>query len=191
MTLDVTNSARRRGAALPSRSRRHPGQQCRHREEQRQGRGHQRRALAPPHGGEPQRRLLVLPLLGQGQCWSAGKGSIVNIGSMSAVHRQQAPAPVLLQRLQGSRAPPHQIARLRVGPARRAGERGGTDLYRDAAHQVRHGRPEHVPDLDGDDAHGPRRPAGGDRLHRALPRRDASSLLTGSIVLADAGYTCW
>ena len=32
---------------------------------------------------------------------------------------------------------------------------------------------------------------GGDRLGRALPRLDAASLMTGSIVVVDGGYTCW
>ena len=67
------------------------------------------------------------------QMLAAGRGSIVNIGSMSAVHRQQAAAAGVLQRVQGRRAPSDQVAGLRVGQARRARQRGGPDLHRDAA----------------------------------------------------------
>src|SRR5205085_2173873 len=47
-------------------------------------------------------------------------------------------AAVVLQRLQGSRAPPDEVTRRRVGTARRARERGRTDLHRDAAHRIWH-----------------------------------------------------
>ena len=55
------------------------------------------------------------------QMLAAGRGSIVNIGSMSGVHRQQAAAAGVLQRVQGRRAPPDQVARLRVGASAACG----------------------------------------------------------------------
>ena len=104
------------------------------------------------------------------QMLAAGRGSIVNIGSMSGfiVNKPQPQAFY-----NASKAAVHhltKIARLRVGPARRAGQRGGPHLHRDAADQVRHrGEPRDVPDLARDDADGPGRSAGGDRLDRPVP----------------------
>ncbi len=52
-------------------------------------------------------------------------GAIVNIGSMSGFHRQQAAGAVLLQRLQGGCAPPDQVPGGGVGRPWRARQCGG------------------------------------------------------------------
>ncbi len=100
-----------------------------------------------------------------------GSGSIVNIGSMSGFIVNK-PQPQSFYN--ASKAAVHhltKLARRRMGKARRARQRGRADLYRDAAHVVRHQRePGDVQGVAGDDADGARRPAGGDRLRRALPR---------------------
>ena len=63
------------------------------------------------------------------------------------LHRQQAAGAELLQRLQGRRASPDQVARGRMGDARGAGQRGGADLYQHAAQPPsRKLEPEDVPD---------------------------------------------
>ena len=118
MTLDVTKSAqvdevaarveRELGPAA------YPGQQCRGGEERRARRGHQRRALAPPHGRQPGRPVLVLPRLRPAD--AGGRPRLdrepgLDVGG----DRQQAAAPGVLQRVQGRRAPPDQVAGLRVG----------------------------------------------------------------------------
>ena len=48
------------------------------------------------------------------------------------LHRQPAAEAGLLQRLQGGGASPDRVARGRMGRPRRARQRGGADLYRDA-----------------------------------------------------------
>ena len=68
------------GRARASGRRRHPGQQCRRRQERRPRRGHQRRALALPHGRQPQRPVLVLPRLRPADAGSAARAR----SSMSA-----------------------------------------------------------------------------------------------------------
>ena len=102
----------------------------------------------------------------------AGRGSIVNIGSMSGfiVNKPQPQAFY-----NASKAAVHHLTKSLAcewAPARRPRQRRGADLHRDAADQVRHrGKSGHVPDLARDDADGPRRPARGDRLDRAVPGR--------------------
>ena len=56
------------------------------------------------------------------------------------LHRQQAAGAELLQRLQGRRASPDQVAGRRMGDARRARQRRGADLYQHAAHRLRQDR---------------------------------------------------
>ena len=161
---------RRRPGPQRARARRYPGQQCRRRQERRARRGHERRALAVPHGRQSGRRLLVLPRLRPAHA-GAGRGSIVNIGSMSGFIVNK-PQPQSFYN--ASKAAVHhltQVARGRMGRARRARQRGRADLYRDAADRVRDERePGNVQDLARNDADGARRAAGGDRLGRALPR---------------------
>ena len=98
------------------------------------------------------------------------QGAIVNIGSMSGfiVNKPQEQAFY-----NASKAGVHHLTRSlgrRMGRSRRARQRRGTHLYRDAADQVRHGGQGDGAGLAGDDADGPRRPAGGDRLGGAVPR---------------------
>ena len=60
----------------------------------------------------------------------AKSGSIVNIGSMSGFIVNKPQEQMLLQRLQGRSAPSYEVARGRMGRARRTGQRRGADLHR-------------------------------------------------------------
>ena len=84
-----------------------------------------------------------------------GSGSIVNIGSMSGFIVNK-PQPQSFYN--ASKAAVHHLTKSLAaewGAARRARQRGRADLYRDAAHRLRHQRePGDVQDLAGDDADG-------------------------------------
>ena len=91
--------------------------------------------------------VLVLPRL-RPHMLAQGKGSIVNIGSMSGFIVNK-PQPQSFYN--ASKAAVHHLTRSLAaewGAARRAGQRGGADLYRHAAHLLRHqGEPGDVQDL--------------------------------------------
>ena len=78
-----------------------------------------------------------------------------------------------------------------MGDARRARQRRRPDLYRHAAHQFVADRPEMLAAwLDGT----PMRRLGRCDEIAAVAlflASEAASLLTGSVVVADGGYTCW
>ena len=87
------------------------------------------------------------------------------------LHRQQAAAAELLQRLEGRRASPDEVARGRMGVARRARQRGRADLYptrrspsSPSANKTMYDTWLEMTPMG---AHGR---AGGDRLGGALPR---------------------
>ena len=108
------------------------------------------------------------------------------------LHRQQAAGAELLQRLQGRRAPSDQVARRRMG---RRAACASTPWRRPIS--TRRSTPSSKTTrrctTPGSAA---RRWAAWARSTRS-PRsccsspRDAASLMTGSVVLADGGYTCW
>jgi NAD(P)-dependent dehydrogenase (short-subunit alcohol dehydrogenase family) len=52
------------------------------------------------------------------QVLNSGAGAIVNIGSMSGFHRQQAAAAELLQRVQSCSAPPDEVVGRAMGPTK-------------------------------------------------------------------------
>ena len=79
---------------------------------------------------------------------AAKSGSIVNIGSMSGLHRQQAAGAGVLQRLESGRASTHEVIGGRVGRARRSRQRGRADLHQYAAQRVREGEPQDARCLD-------------------------------------------
>ena len=88
-------------------------------------------ALARRPRRQSQRRLLVLPGL---RTTDAGRRARVDRQYRLDVgdHRQQAAAAGLLQRLQGRGASADEVARGRMGRARRAGQRRRADLHQHA-----------------------------------------------------------
>ena len=122
----------------------------------------------------------------------AGKGSIVNIGSMSGFIVNKPQPQSYLQRLEGRRAPPDEVARGGMGRARRARQRGRADLHQHAAHRLRdQSKPEmYKAWMEGTPM---ARMGEADEIASVVLflASDAASLLTGSIVLVDGGYTCW
>jgi NAD(P)-dependent dehydrogenase (short-subunit alcohol dehydrogenase family) len=92
------------------------------------------------------------------QMLAQGKGSIVNIGSMSGVIANK-PQPQAFYN--ASKAAVHHLTRSLAAEWAARGVR---------AHPVRHGGPGALSDLARDDPHGPGRPARGDRVCRPVPR---------------------
>ena len=170
--MDVTDSKRVSEVAdqLASRygAHRYPRQQCRHCAKRDTGREGHRRTLAERHRRQSQRHVLVLPRLRQAH---AGREVRFHREHRLDVrlHRQQTAGAVLLQRLQGRSAPSHEVARGRVGRARRARQRRGADLHRNPAQRIRQKQPADVRCLDRRYADGP--DGGGRRncLRRPVP----------------------
>ena len=121
-----------------------------------------------------------------------GTGSIVNIGSMSGFIVNK-PQPQSFYN--ASKAAVHHLTKSLAaewGAARRARQRGRADLHRDAAHRLRDQRsPEMYKTWLEMTPMG--RVGQPDEIASVVHflASDAASLLTGSIVLADGGYTCW
>ncbi|CAA9438380.1 MAG: 3-oxoacyl-[acyl-carrier protein] reductase, partial [uncultured Rubrobacteraceae bacterium] len=128
-----------------------------------------RRGVAQGHEREPRRRVLLLP--------RGRKGHARARVGRHRQHRlhvrrrlQPPPAPGRLQRLQGRRHHPDQVARRGVGQARCPGQRRLARLHKNAPHRARHvhqrvGRRLAL----GDPVGAPRR-ARGDSPSRPLPR---------------------
>ena len=126
-----------------------------------------------------------------GRCWQAGKGSIVNVGSMSGFIVNK-PQPQSFYN--ASKAAVHHLTK---SLAAEWGPRGvrvnavaptyiETPLHKFGMDEI-----GDVPDLD---RMTPMARVGeAEEIASAVLflASDASSLLTGSIVLADGGYTCW
>ncbi len=177
----------------PDRPHRHPGRQCRNRPLGRRRRG----------DAEDEHWLNVVDVNLNGVFWcnrafgrhmlAAGRGSIVNIGSMSGfiVNRPQKQAYY-----NASKAAVHHLTKSLAAewaPHGVRGQRGRADPYRDAADEVRaHDDARHGRGLARRYADGP-----GSASRTRSPRwciflaSDAASLMTGSIVQADGGFTCW
>ena len=109
----------------------------------------------------------------------------VDIGA----HREPAADATGLQRIEGGGAPPHQIPCRRMGSAGHPGQRAGTGLLKtdmapvdrpdlkrywiDDAPQQRYAMPEEIaPSV-------------------VFLASDAASFITGSVLVADGGYTAW
>ena len=120
------------------------------------------------------------------------RGAIVNIGSMSGfiVNRPQEQCYYNASKAGG--ASPDQVARGRVGGARRACQRGRADVHRDAAQRLREVEQGDVRRLGRRHADGTRSVEIEEVASVVLfLASDAASLMTGSIVSVDGGYTCW
>ena len=85
---------------------------------------------------------------------AAGRGSIINIGSMSGFIVNKPQAQCLLQRLESRRASSDEIAGRRMGRARGQGQCCRADLHQHAPHRFRQDQQGDVRHLDGDDADG-------------------------------------
>ena len=127
------------------------------------------------------------------QMLKQGKGSIVNIGSMSGFIVNKPQPQILLQRLEGrraspdaSRSPPNGAQRgVRVNavaptyietPLTAFGIKENPEMYKtwlEMTPMGRVGQPDEIASV----------------VH--FLASDAASLMTGVIVLADGGYTCW
>ena len=171
--MDVTKSAAVDDAAREGDGGegpdRHSRLQRRHRALRGCGRGRDRRALAQCRRRQSQRGLLVLPRVRPAH--AGGRTRLdrqhrLDVGD----HRQPAAAAGLLQRLEGRRASPDEVARRRMGRARRARQRGRADLYQYADDRVRQDQQGDVRRLDRRHADGADGRAGRDRGGRAVPR---------------------
>ena len=193
--MDVTDServdaGRRRGGDAP-RQDRHPGQQCRHRPQRDAGREHQRRALAERH--------IDVNLNGMFWCCrafgrhmlSAKSGAIVNIGSMSGFIVNKPQEQCFYN---ASKAAVHHLTKSLAAEWGARGVRVNAvaptyietplnafvksnpamyDAWIGRTPMGRVGKPEEIASV------------------VLFLASDAASLMTGSIVLADGGYTCW
>ena len=117
---------------------------------------------------QSQRRLLVLPGLRTGDA-GARQGLDRQCRLDVRLHRQPAPAPELLQRLQGRGASSDQIPGGGMGRPRRARQRCRADLYRYPLEPLRHGESGDVQILDRRHADAPHGHGRGDRLGGAVP----------------------
>ena len=125
------------------------------------------------------------------QMLARGRGAIVNVGSMSGfiVNRPQPQAFY-----NASKAAVHHLTRSLAAEWAGRGvrsQRRRTDLHRDAAHEIWHGERR-----DGESlarAHANEWVGRPDEIASValFLASEASSLMTGSIVVADGGYTCW
>ena len=167
---------------------RHPGQQCRH------------RALGDAgREDEDEHWLNVIDVNLNGTFWCCrafGKhmlrrsGAIVNIGSMSGfiVNKPQEQSYYNASKAGG--ASPDEIARGRMGIARRARQRGRADLHQHPAQRLREPTKDVQTWIDGTPM---ARLGEVDEVASVVLflASDAASLITGSIVLVDGGYSCW
>ncbi len=89
----------------------------------------------------------------------AGRGSIVNVGSMSGIIANK---PQPQAHYNATKAAVHMLTKSlagRMGAARRPGQRGGADLHRDRDDQARHDQSRVARAVARDDADAPGRPA--------------------------------
>ena len=171
--MEVTNfETGRRGRGEGNegeRADRYSGLQRRHCALGDRGGRRDRRALAQRHRRQPQRPLLVLP--GVRQAHAGGRTRVDRQYRLDVRrHRQQAASASLLQRLQGRRASSDEIARRRMGRARRARQRRRADLHQYAAHRLREDQQADVRRLDRWHANGAHRRTGRDRRGRHVSR---------------------
>ena len=123
-----------------SRQARYPGQQCRHRAIR-----DARPRRSPTSTGSTSSTSISTARSGAAGpsasiCSSEQSGTIVNIGSMSGFIVNKPQEQSYYNASKAARASPDEVARGRMGRARRPGQRGGADLYQHTAQRIRRAR---------------------------------------------------